>query len=84
MGRPFYTSDGKQLAAGERPRQSHAPLEVADVPAAARPKRPRRPCSACGLTFKPTARRRMLCGNCFARAACSPFEPGGEADPNDL
>ena len=39
MGRPFFASDGKQLAVGERPRQAHAPLEVADVPAVDRPKR---------------------------------------------
>ena len=82
--RVYFTRDGKQMASGERPRQAHAPLELADVPAADRPKRPRRPCSACGVPFKPNERRRMLCGNCFARAACSPFEPNGEADANLL
>ena len=68
---PFFTRDGKQLAAGERPRaleQSIDPSIPAPRPGTD-PKLdlPKRRCSCCGRKFQPTARRRMLCGTCFGR-----------------
>ena len=34
--------------------------------------RPERPCSHCGDTFQPTARRRLLCYECFRYATSDP------------
>ena len=79
---PFYSRDGKQLAAGERPRareQSIDPSIPASKPGLD-PKdmtRPKRRCANCEVKFQPTARRRMLCGKCYRNASGSPLEPDG-------
>ena len=77
---PHYRSDnGKQLAAGESPfGHRSAGVWKGPLPSPAtdpRIDRPKRPCSRCGRSFKPTVRRRMLCAGCFGSASDSPMAP---------
>lgn len=73
---PYFTRDGKLMAAGERPRMMG---DLLGEPAASSVDRPltdvgKRPCSNCRQKFQPTILRRRLCLGCFQRAS--------DGDPN--
>ena len=89
--RPHFRN-GKQLPAGEgvgppvTDREANGsarkPRGSGDRPV----DRPPRPCSRCGKEFKPTLKRRMLCGSCFSYAndMDNPLEPDTECAAGDL
>ena len=81
----FYSPDGRQLAAGERPRMMGDLLGEPPASSVDRPLHdvgPRR-CSCCGQKFQPTIKRRRLCADCFTRACeGNPYEPTSDGDPD--
>ena len=85
-GRVFYDFQGRQRAVGEPARgQASAGVYQGAMPTPSKDvklKRPKRPCSRCGVKFQPTIKRRMLCATCYGWAGHndSPYEPDGESE----
>ena len=55
------------MAAGDRRRNVYLPIPDNEIVHDDQPDpdRPERPCNACGRTFQPTLRRRLLCAGCY-------------------